>query len=86
MGLDAVDCEKDSDLPKKGTYENMVYIFCYGLFNSSECNIEAVNLLRRQAFGEVVKKKDKKDGTEIPISLHAQNSKLIRGYNKSGRP
>ena len=46
MGI-ALEEEKDNQLPKEGTCENMVYIFCLSVFNSSDCNLKAVNTLRR---------------------------------------
>jgi len=42
-------------LPKEGTCENMIYTFCFALLNSSNFSIEAIDLLKRQAFGYVKK-------------------------------
>lgn len=38
MGPDEMD-SRDLELPKEGTSQNMVFIFCQGLFSSSDCGI-----------------------------------------------
>ena len=38
-------------MTKDGTCENMVLVFCYGLFNSSGCDMKAIRILRQRAFG-----------------------------------
>ena len=70
IGIPTDSLEKELELPKWGTSENMLFLFCLGLFNSSDCHIKAVNKLRHQTFG-ADNKNDDDERTNSPLSLQA---------------